>query len=55
MITFAAITLHNWLQKNSMYEKVYNSLNLCDSEVPQAGEITEGIWRSFFLNQKRSK
>ena len=42
----AAITPHNWLWKNSMCGKDYNLHNLCDTEAPQTGEITEGLWRS---------
>ena len=42
MITLAAITIHNWLLKDSTHGKVYISPNSYDSEVSQ----TVGLWRS---------
>ena len=45
VIAIAAITLHNWLRKDSTYGKVYVSRDLVDNEDVMTGEITEGSWR----------
>lgn len=45
MSTLVTITFHNFLPKDRTYGKVYLSGILCDSEVPQIGKITEGLWR----------
>lgn len=51
LITLAAFTLRSWLRKESPYENVYIFPSLCNSEVPQTGEITEGLWRSAIPQQ----
>ena len=45
MSTLVTITFHNFLPKDRTYGKIYLSGILCDSEVPQIGKITEGLWR----------
>ena len=45
-ITIAAITLHNWLRKDSTYGKVYIPKDLVDSEDVATGEILECSWRN---------
>ena len=44
-ITLAALTLRNWLRKESDIGKVYFSSTLVDREDPETGEIIEGSWR----------
>ena len=44
VIALVPITLHNWLQKNSSYGKVYIPNDLFDNEDITTGEITEGVW-----------
>ena len=44
-IVLATITLHNWLQKDSSYGKVYIPRELVGNEDITTGEITEGAWR----------
>ena len=40
-IVLATITLHNWLQKDSSYGKVYIPLELAGNEDITTGEITD--------------
>ena len=46
VIAIAAITLHNWLRKESAYGKVYVPADLVDHENVTTGEIIEGTWRN---------
>ena len=44
VIALAAITVCNWLRKDSGYGKVYIPNELFDNEDITTGEITEGVW-----------
>jgi len=46
IVTLAAITLHNWLRRESAVGKVYISPGLVDCENVETGEIYNGSWRS---------
>ena len=45
VISLAAITLHNWLRKDSTYGRVYIPSESVDTEDTTTGEIREGSWR----------
>ena len=44
-ISFAAITLHKWLRKDSTYGRVYIPSESVETEDTTTGEIREGSWR----------